>query len=152
MRERTCAPALAAGAAAMANCTGRSVGLIMGRSAGRTIPTCAGTGKRISGAFCVREALGVTAEKALGSSGTGPPHASTSCRGWAVMGWVPTLACGTGADGVTELVVSFEGRPATRLSGPELDVQPPSRRQPKISAGTADERMRTRTQNKSGAL
>jgi hypothetical protein len=31
-------------------------------------------------------------------------------------------------------------------------VQPPSRRQPKRSAGIADERMRTRTQNKSGAL
>ncbi|CDI07145.1 hypothetical protein AGR2A_Cc30027 [Agrobacterium genomosp. 2 str. CFBP 5494] len=52
---------------------------------------------------------------------------------------------------MTELVVSFDGKPATRLSGPELDVQPPSRRQPKRSAGTAEERMRTRTQNKSGA-
>lgn len=93
----------------------------------------------------------MTAEKALGSSGTGPPHANTSCRGWAVMACVPTLACGTGADGVTELVVSFEGKPATRLSGPEL-VQPPNKRQPKKSAGTADDRMRTRTQNKSGAL
>lgn len=153
MRERICAPALAAGAAAMANWTGRSIWLIVGRSAGRTIPAaCDGTGKRISGAFCVNDALGVTAEKALGSSGTGPPHARTSCRGFAEMGWVPTLACGTGADGVTELVVSFEGKPATRLSGPELDVQPPSRKQPKKSAGTADERMRTRTQNKSGAL
>ena len=68
------------------------------------------------------------------------------------MAWVPTPACGTGADGVTELVVSFEGKPAIRLSDPELDVQPPSRKQPKKSAGTADERMRTRTQNKSGAL
>lgn len=66
------------------------------------------------------------------------------------MVWVPTLACGTGADGVTELVVSFDGKPATRLSGPELDVQPPSRRQPKRNAGTADERMRTRTQNNRG--
>jgi hypothetical protein len=63
---------------------------------------------------------------------------------------VPTLACGTGADGLTELVVSFDGKPAIRLSGPELDVQPPSRRQPKRSAGAADERMRTRTQNKIG--
>lgn len=148
MRERICAPALAAGAAAMANCTGRSIG----RSAGRTIPACDGDGKRVSSAFCGTGARGVTAEKAFGSSGTGPPHARTSCRGWAVMGWLPTLACGTGADGVTELVVSFDGRPAIRLSGPELDVQPPSRRQPKRSAGTADERMRTRTQNNPGAL
>ncbi len=98
MRERICAPALAAGAAAMANCTGRSIG----RSAGRTIPACDGDGKRVSSAFCGTGARGVTAEKAFGSSGTGPPHARTSCRGWAVMGWLPTLACGTGADGVTE--------------------------------------------------
>nr|WP_306180968.1 hypothetical protein [Rhizobium sp. AN73] len=136
----------------MANCTGRSIWRSMGRSAGRTIPACDGTGKRISGASCGKDALGVMAEKALGSSGTGPPQARTCCRGWAVMGWLPTLACGTGADGVTELVVSFEGKPAIRLSGPELDVQPPSRRQPKRSAGTADERMKTRTQNNGEAF
>jgi|GEM_PF-2930092 len=146
MRERICAPALAAGAAAIASWTGRSIGC----STGRAIPLCDGTGKRISGALPGTEALGVTAEKAFGSPGTGPPHARTSWRGCAAIGCVPTLACGTGADGLTELVVSLDGKPAIRLSGPELDVQPPSKRQPNRSAGTADERMRTRTQNNSG--
>jgi len=58
-----------------------------------------------------------------------------------------TLA-GTGALGrATELVVSRDGIPATRLSGPKLDVQPDKARQARKKAGAANRRIRTRTQN-----
>jgi hypothetical protein len=52
--------------------------------------------------------------------------------------------------GVTELVTSLDGEetPVMMLSGPELDVQPDSVRQARSNAGTTDERMGIRTQNK----
>jgi hypothetical protein len=116
-----------AGAAAMANSTGRSLGI--------GIPGC-------------DVAEGVTAEKAR-DSGRGASQARLVCG---VASAAATVAWGTGAGGgVTEAVISFEGfgaTPAERFSGPEAEEQPARARQATRIAGIAVERMGTVTQNK----
>ncbi|GAA3056966.1 hypothetical protein GCM10010520_01990 [Rhizobium viscosum] len=114
----------------MANSTGRSLGT--------GIPGC-------------ETAEGVTAEKAR-DSGMGASQARLVCGVASAASIAATVACGIGAGGgVTEAVISFEGFDVTlavRLSGPEADEQPAKARQATRIAGTAVERMSTRTQNK----
>lgn len=74
---------------------------------------------------------------AMAASGALPVSSSAQASGFAS----PTTAAGTGAAGLTELVTSLEGRPATRASGPELDVQPDMVKAIKAMAEMAERRM-----------
>ena len=82
--------------------------------------------------------------------GVGPAQARACGAAAGAVSAVPTAAAGTGADGVTELVISCDGRPWSKLSGPELEVQPDMIRPARTNAGRAEGRMETRTQNKNG--
>ena len=66
------------------------------------------------------EGVGIPTVVVMAATAGSAASASAQARGLGV----PTVAAGTGAAGVTELVTSRDGIPATRLSGPEADVQP----------------------------
>ncbi|CCF21936.1 protein of unknown function [Pseudorhizobium banfieldiae] len=66
------------------------------------------------------EGVGIPTVVAIAANGALPVSSSAQASGFAS----PTTAAGTGAAGLTELVTSLEGRPATRAPGSKLDVQP----------------------------